>query len=140
MHAILYASRALIGTNPDAFSAIADKATVRNDAAGVTGALLFTGTHFAQLLEGPAAAIDTVFTRIMRDARHCDLRLLCRSSATYPRFDRWRSLPRDGSTYARGMVERAWWAGADACDGEARMLIRLLQALAVAPPLRQVAA
>ena len=51
-------------------------ARANNDADGVTGALLFTHGHFAQVLEGEPARVESVFERIQLDPRHCDVRLI----------------------------------------------------------------
>ena len=49
----------------------------RNNAAdGITGALLFNRGCFAQVLEGPRAAVERTFERIQRDPRHEDVLLL----------------------------------------------------------------
>ncbi len=42
----------------------------RNRDLDVTGALLFTGERFVQLLEGPADGVDALQQSIFRDARH----------------------------------------------------------------------
>jgi hypothetical protein len=42
----------------------------RNRDLDVTGALLFTGTHFVQLLEGPPDSVAELQESIFRDARH----------------------------------------------------------------------
>lgn len=49
-----------------------------NARADVTGALLLTGSHYFQLLEGPAEAVDATYRRIERDSRHSDLIMLRR--------------------------------------------------------------
>jgi hypothetical protein len=49
----------------------------RNNAAvEVTGALMFNSGCFAQILEGPRAAIEQTFERIQRDTRHCSVVVL----------------------------------------------------------------
>ncbi len=53
----------------------------RNAAVGVTGVLAFDGTHFIQVLEGPVAIVDGLFTRIGHDPRHAGIELLARESA-----------------------------------------------------------
>jgi hypothetical protein len=45
----------------------------RNRDLNVTGALLFTGERFAQLIEGPADSIAALQQSIFRDPRHCDV-------------------------------------------------------------------
>ena len=42
----------------------------RNAELGVTGLLLFDGEHFVQLLEGPEAAVQSIYRSINRDPRH----------------------------------------------------------------------
>lgn len=48
----------------------------RNGEAGVTGALMFNGGCFAQVLEGPPDAVEATFERIQRDDRHGAVTLL----------------------------------------------------------------
>ena len=52
-------------------------ASQRNNAdAGVTGALMFNGGAFAQILEGPRVSVEKTFERIQQDARHSDVAVL----------------------------------------------------------------
>jgi hypothetical protein len=48
----------------------------RNAEAGVTGALMFTRLYFVQALEGPAAAVESVFDRICCDLRHTGIEVI----------------------------------------------------------------
>lgn len=59
----------------------------RNRSMGVTGILLFDGTHFVQLLEGPEAALEQMFEVIQRDERHRNVVLLLNDHAPYRRFE-----------------------------------------------------
>lgn len=45
-------------------------ANSKNRHANVTGILLFNGTHFFQLLEGPAEDVTAIYQHICRDPRH----------------------------------------------------------------------
>lgn len=47
-----------------------------NEKHGLTGLLLFTGDHFAQLLEGPEDTLSQMMWRIAQDARHTAIRKL----------------------------------------------------------------
>ena len=47
-----------------------------NEAAGITGALLFTGATFTQVLEGPRAEVELTFERISQDIRHGGVMLI----------------------------------------------------------------
>jgi len=66
--------------------AMVDNASKINAAHDVTGILLFNGTHFFQLLEGPEAGIQTVYQRICADRRHHNVVELMRDYAPYRRF------------------------------------------------------
>ncbi|WP_318389415.1 diguanylate phosphodiesterase [Enterobacter sp.] len=53
-------------------------AAKKNEQAGVTGILLFNGTHFFQLLEGPEEGVFKIYRDICEDGRHCNVvELLC---------------------------------------------------------------
>lgn len=57
-----------------------------NTSHDVTGILLFNGTHFFQLLEGPETGILAVYERICADRRHHNIVELMRDYAPYRRF------------------------------------------------------
>ena len=42
----------------------------------ITGALIHDDKWFAQALEGPEAVVSATFERILRDPRHCEVRLI----------------------------------------------------------------
>lgn len=53
-------------------------ASKKNEQADVTGILLFNGTHFFQLLEGPEEGVQSIYKGICADPRHYNLvELLC---------------------------------------------------------------
>lgn len=60
-----------------------------NPGLALTGALLFTGEYFAQVLEGPAASIDRLMARVSKDPRHDQLIVVAREPITARRFGRW---------------------------------------------------
>lgn len=49
-----------------------------------TGALLFDGERFCQLLEGEATAARALMAKLERDPRHCRLKLLLHTTANPP--------------------------------------------------------
>ncbi len=63
-----------------------DHASEINTAHDVTGILLFNGTHFFQLLEGPEAGVQAVYQRICADRRHHNVVELMRDYAPSRRF------------------------------------------------------
>jgi len=60
-------------TATKAVEAIVAEARCRNRAAGVSGALLFTGKNFVQVLESDDAAIDSLMVKLCADSRHENL-------------------------------------------------------------------
>lgn len=74
----------------------------RNRALKVTGALIATHRFFAQVLEGPDAAIDELMLSIARDRRHRDVTVVRREALPARRFDNW-SMAYSG---AAGYVDR----------------------------------
>jgi hypothetical protein len=56
---------------------------------GISGALLFTEVYFAQILEGPLAAVETLFERIQCDLRHSDVTVLSFQPIASRRFAGW---------------------------------------------------
>jgi hypothetical protein len=66
---LAYVSRPL-GYDPQQLDDILQTARARNGALGITGMLVSRWDLFAQVLEGPAAAVDAVFASIRRDHRH----------------------------------------------------------------------
>jgi hypothetical protein len=58
----------------------------------VTGALIYDGTWFAQVLEGAEALVAATFERILRDPRHADVRLVKLQPVADRRFAGWMTL------------------------------------------------
>ncbi|MEY4563214.1 MAG: hypothetical protein RLZZ618_2491 [Pseudomonadota bacterium] len=72
------------------YAAIVRGARRRNVARGITGALVFDGERFCQLVEGSEDAISLLFPRIASDGRHGRLDVL--ASGVGPRhFSEWHS-------------------------------------------------
>lgn len=63
-----------------------DLANIKNSQANVTGILLFNGTHFFQLLEGPEESVVPVYDAICADPRHYNVVELLRDYAPSRRF------------------------------------------------------
>lgn len=56
---------------------------------GLTGALMFTGVHFAQIVEGRDDDIEVLVARLDRDPRHDNLIVVDRSPLVRRRFADW---------------------------------------------------
>jgi len=61
----------------------------QNQLRGVTGLLLFSGGHFAQLLEGPAPALQSTMAAIEADPRHHLVTRLLEAPLAERRFKDW---------------------------------------------------
>lgn len=88
---LLYISRCAIPER-DAQSEvhrIVATAVARNPALGLTGALLFTGMHFAQVLEGKGESIDRLMDAVTRDARHDHVLIVEQGPIAERRFADW---------------------------------------------------
>lgn len=88
---LLYVSHSAIAERDakDSVKQIVDSAQVRNGELGVTGALLFTGTHFAQVIEGERGAIDLLWSKISCDPRHHGVTLVEHAALPERRFADW---------------------------------------------------
>ncbi|MFG5120397.1 BLUF domain-containing protein [Methylorubrum sp. POS3] len=62
---------------------------VNNARVGVTGALMFNAGCFAQVLEGPSAAVEATFERIQQDERHGEVSLLAYDAVEARLFTEW---------------------------------------------------
>jgi hypothetical protein len=104
-----YVSRVAPDLAADAVQTIASRSVAFNARADVTGVLIFTGTHFSQILEGPPAAVQRLMESIRRDSRHRDVRMLYESAISKRRFADWSmALMQDAGL--NDLIEELWWA------------------------------
>ena len=89
MKRIIYCSQATHDFSPDELVALLESARVRNEAAGLTGMLLYCSQSFLQMLEGEPEALQTTYDRIRADQRHGKLRLLMDAEVSSPLFPDW---------------------------------------------------
>jgi hypothetical protein len=90
VYSLLYVSKTLLELPQDEAEVvkIVEAATVRNAALGVTGALVSTGTYFAQLLEGTQGAVEELMASIEEDSRHMRVKTI-RTVQEERRFGGW---------------------------------------------------
>lgn len=72
---LIYASRS-IGLAPNQATNILKVAARNNRRLEITGLLLVSERHFLQAIQGPRAAINALYGRIIQDARHEQVTLL----------------------------------------------------------------
>jgi hypothetical protein len=111
---LLYVSRSKLRLPQEEaeVDAIVDWSRGRNAEFDVTGALIFTETHFAQFLEGPEAGVDALMASIARDPRHTDLQIMFRRPTDERRFPTWSLAYAGPSTFVAGHVLSVGEAGA----------------------------
>jgi hypothetical protein len=84
-----YVSRASDPFDSAAIESVLRTARLNNARHHVTGCLLFSGHYFAQVLEGPHAAVTALVERIARDPRHAGLRVLAERERGEREFADW---------------------------------------------------
>ncbi len=134
LYQLVYCSRNTISEQGDnlaeAVSAILATARHNNRQAGVTGALLFTRSWFAQVLEGPRDAVEATFERIQSDMRHGDVTVLSFLAAEQRSFPNWSMAfagePTEAATQALDhLVPRS--SGVETLTAAGHGVLRLLE-------------
>ena len=70
LKSLTYTSLARLDLEADDLEAIHRIARNANALDGITGLLIFNGTHFLQIIEGQPQAIDELVEKLRRDPRH----------------------------------------------------------------------
>jgi hypothetical protein len=88
---VLYVSQLAHGVDFSVVKDIVRASRSHNPSRDITGALLFDGERFCQLLEGRQADVSALMLRIERDVRHGTIRTLYAGLATGRELRSWRS-------------------------------------------------
>jgi hypothetical protein len=75
LKSVTYTSLASLDLSGGDVEAILRSARESNALDGITGLLVFNGTHFMQIVEGAPDAIDDLLDRLRRDPRHSGLEI-----------------------------------------------------------------
>ena len=94
---LTYWSEAAVPPSPSALGALLLSARARNHSAGVTGMLVYDKGRFLQTLEGPPAAVASIWSSIQRDRRHRSIQVLSQHIVPARLFSEW-----DMQLFARG--------------------------------------
>jgi hypothetical protein len=92
---IAYISAASKSFDPAELREMLKESDARNKEAGITGMLLYKDGQFMQVLEGPGEAVTTTFSRISKDPRHHDIKVLLQGAVQERRFPAWSMAFRD---------------------------------------------
>ena len=96
-----------------------NEARQKNARLAITGHLLYLNDTFTQCIEGPPAAIESLWQSLLADPRHHDVQLISRQPVAERRFPQWSmafssyaslnndNLPGYFPGGADGMTERA---------------------------------
>lgn len=87
---LVYASAAAPNFDKSELGRILASSRRNNNAADLTGMLLFAEGSFMQALEGPAPAVRETFERISRDPRHRSVQILYEGKTDARQFPDWR--------------------------------------------------
>lgn len=82
MFRVVYVSSASSSFSPENLTRLLETARRANEAADITGMLVYCKGEFLQALEGPPAAVRDTFARIEGDQRHRDIVQLQRGDAS----------------------------------------------------------
>lgn len=108
MLSLLYVSRSLLrwSDTERQLAEIVAVAVGRNLANGVTGALIHTGRNFAQLLEGPPAAVEEIMGSILVDPRHAAVNIVSREPTQERAFPNWSMLLVERNAHTQAQVDQ----------------------------------
>ena len=136
LYRLIYCSRNIIARSlsdggPEAeVRDILSAARARNQRDNVTGALLFTASGFAQVLEGTRETVESTFERISADPRHADVTVLSFTPTDHRSFPDWsmgfsgQTLP-DATDPLQHLLADATFSGPRATTGND--VLRLLE-------------
>lgn len=101
IHYLLYASSAPRKFGDTELADLLALSRRNNEAAGISGMLLYADGNFIQYIEGPAEKVKGLYGRIALDPRHRNLAVLVEGDTDRRRFPDWsmgyRSLDRENS-------------------------------------------
>ena len=89
LKSLTYTSLARLDVEVSDLEAIHRTAREANALDGITGLLIFNGTHFLQIVEGAPQAIDDLVEKLRRDTRHNGLEIRDERSVDERSFPDW---------------------------------------------------
>ncbi|RPD44882.1 BLUF domain-containing protein [Hymenobacter sediminis] len=133
LHHLIYQSSAVTPLASPELGRLLEQSRRNNQLAGITGVLLYDGSRFMQVLEGPEEAVHAIFSRIEVDCRHTGVQVLADGPSTHRQFPGWSmglvdDVRQPGSSFGENMAclrtltDAALW-----------LLIREFQTSAVRP-------
>ncbi|MEE4203121.1 MAG: BLUF domain-containing protein [Halieaceae bacterium] len=107
---IAYISESVLSDEPDeaaqSLQSIAERSHRWNSEHQITGALLFSGAHFGQIIEGPSSEVIDLYAAICADPRHASINQLSAQPILHRDFAEWSTaLLEVGSEHVIGLRE-----------------------------------
>ena len=99
---LIYVSRSTEHFHEHEIPDLLQQIRVANAKQEITGMLLYIGGSFLQVLEGQPEAVDAVFSRILRDKRHHQVRSIARESVPERAFEGWTMMHKTLDTVEAG--------------------------------------
>lgn len=88
-HRLIYVSQVANRVRYEDAEAIAEVSASNNARSGVTGLLVYTPSHFLQVLEGEETAVREIYSRVKGDERHSHVKTLFDGRVAAPEFGKW---------------------------------------------------
>ena len=97
---LMYVSQVRIAhLSDDGVNELVQKAIIKNLRLGITGSIIFTGSYFAQSIEGKAREIRALYCVIVRDQRHQNITCIDYRRISRLSFPTWRLSYFGAATY-----------------------------------------
>lgn len=113
MHHIIYLSRATQELSPQELVNLLLQARRKNEHAGITGALVYGGGQFMQVMEGEETAVQALYEQISSDPRHQFVFKMADKAIAARTFADWsmafRELSPEQTAELQGYVSPGQW-------------------------------
>jgi hypothetical protein len=113
---------------------IVQLAQSRNQSLGITGAIVYSGPHFAQILEGRIASLASLMQSIKSDVRHRDVTIIKHAPLEKRKFAAWHMAYSGQFTYVDRHIRSLYSVPEHRNREEVRMLESLIYELVVRSP------
>jgi hypothetical protein len=88
-HRLIYLSKVANHVRYEDAESIAEVSNRNNERVGVRGLLIYTPSHFLQVLEGDPVAVRKIYDRVKGDARHHRIKILFDAMVPAAEFGKW---------------------------------------------------
>ncbi|AII50564.1 BLUF domain-containing protein [Hymenobacter sp. APR13] len=89
MHHIIYISSATQSMSDDELTMLLTQCRRNNEQLQITGALVYGGGQFMQIMEGDKATVQALYDKVEADARHTGVMKLADKDIPYRSFGNW---------------------------------------------------